>query len=178
MIQRIQSFLLVLAACGIALMFMFPTATFTVTDLGTNTQFGSDLGLVAKHSVMSENTTAYGFSYLGQNDVPKKGLWIMPVLACIIGAIALVTIFLYKNRMLQMRFVAVAFFINVVYLCLVFLWYVDGFGKAIATMGYGVSSPHWSVGTWTPFVTLILLFFAQRGIKRDELKVRAADRLR
>ena len=33
-------------------------------------------------------------------------------------------------------------------------------------------------GTITPIVTAILLFLAQRAIKKDEIKVRAADRLR
>ncbi len=36
----------------------------------------------------------------------------------------------------------------------------------------------YSVATWAAVAAVALLFLAQRAIKRDEAKVRAADRLR
>jgi hypothetical protein len=37
---------------------------------------------------------------------------------------------------------------------------------------------HYAVGAFLPIVAAILFFLAQRSIKADEEKVRAADRLR
>ena len=45
-------------------------------------------------------------------------------------------------------------------------------------MGNEISTSMLTPGTIIPIVTVILLFLAQRAIKKDEMKVRAADRLR
>ena len=180
MIQRLQHFLLVLAACGIVLMFMFPTAHYTFTFPGTQNEVTSDLGLIAKHSVFDSDGVSLMpvYSYLGQQDVPFKGALVLTALAAIIGVLCIVVICFYKNRVLQMRLMAFTMLFNVVYIFLLFFWVVDAYGKALMTIGIEEPVPQFSVGTWTPIVTLVLLIFAQRGIKKDEMKVRAADRLR
>lgn len=180
MIQRLQHFLLVLAACGIVLMFMFPTAHYTFVFPGTQNEVSSDLGLIAKPSVFdSEGVSLMPvYSYLGQQDVPFKGAIVLVILAAAMGVLSIVTIFFYKNRVLQMRIMAFNLLFNVAYIGLLFLWVVNGYGKALVNMGIADPVPQFSVGTWTPIVTLVLMIFAQRGIKKDEMKVRAADRLR
>ncbi|MCQ2300447.1 MAG: DUF4293 domain-containing protein [Bacteroidales bacterium] len=167
MIQRIQSFFLVLAAVCVALLFMFPIATY-VGQYAT-----SSLNLIPQPSVEDElgNVT-----FIGQADYIH--LWPLAVLAALIGVIALVSIFLYKNRIIQIRWVAFGFLLNVVYIFLVFFWATDSYLKHIGYL-FG-DAPHvtYSVGTWAPIASALLFFLAQRAIKKDEEKVRAADRLR
>lgn len=91
-----------------------------------------------------------------------------------IGAIlTLVTIFLYKNRKLQMNLCNISLLFTV-------LWYVD-----YALMLFGiVKLPEvdghmgLSFSACLPVVSIILLVMAKRGIDYDEKLVRAADRIR
>ena len=80
---------------------------------------------------------------------------------------------------MQMRAVAVAFLLNVVYVFLVFFWAVDAYGKAVeqAMMATDMSVT-WYVGAYAPIVSIVFFVLAHRGIKKDEALVRAADRLR
>ena len=78
-----------------------------------------------------------------------------------------------------MRVVAVAFLLNVVYVFLVFFWAVDAYAKVVAqAMSANDPQVTWYVGAYAPIVSIVFLVLAHRGIKRDEMKVRAADRLR
>lgn len=176
MIQRIQSLLLVLAACAIVLMFMFPIATYHGDSFMGN-------AVSAKLNLMPESNPDMMAQIEGCTDVvvDQSGLihiWPLTILAAVIGIIAVVSIFLYKNRIVQMRVVAVGFLLNVIYIFLVFFWAVDKFDTVVHDLLQTDLSMTYSVGTWAPVASVVLLFFAQRAIKSDEAKVRAADRLR
>ena len=117
--------------------------------------------------------------------MPQRGVattWPLAVVAALAGILSLVSIFLFKNRMRQVRVVACAFLLNVVYLFILFIGQVDGYAKQVAAFGAQVQAPEvsttYSIATWAAVASLLLLFLAQRSIKRDEAKVRAADRLR
>ncbi len=161
MIQRIQSFLLVLALVGFVLLFMFPTATF---EAGTTT---SSLTLMPGENTMNEET---GEAFVAQNSV------LLMVMAIVLGIGTLVSIFLYKNRIRQMRFVSMLGLINLVYIGIMFLATIPDAEKTLSRMGE--VSTTYSVGTFIPVITLILIVIAQRCIRSDEMKVRAADRIR
>ncbi|MBQ2508550.1 MAG: DUF4293 domain-containing protein [Bacteroidales bacterium] len=177
MIQRIQSFLLVLVVVGAVLMFMFPMATYSIPDPESGDVVTASIDLLPKDKAVAGDTTASNIQVL-----MKEGpsVWPMAVLAAIIGLIALVSIFLYKNRIRQMRVVSFGFLVNIVYIGLIFLLYVDKVANLLAPVNPTGMPPmtHYSIGTWTPFVTAILLFLAQRAIRSDEIKVQSADRLR
>ena len=118
-------------------------------------------------------------------NMPQTGYihtWPLAALAAASGLLALISIFLFKNRMRQVKFVAFAFLLNVVYLFLVFIWAVESYGGKVLTTGQTLQlanmSVSYSVATWASVASLVLLFLAQRAIKKDEAKVRAADRLR
>lgn len=168
MIQRIQSFYLVLAAVCIVLLFMFPIAIYSGADMT------SELNLIPKESVTSPDGLTTTF--LGQEGFIHT--WPLMVIAILTGAITLVSIFLYKNRVHQMRWVALAFLLCVLYIFLVFFWATEAYTKHIAYLFSVAPEVSYSVGTWTPIVAAVLLFLAQRAIRKDEMKVRAADRLR
>lgn len=157
MIQRIQSFLLVLAVVGVALCYMFPVAVINTDTLQ------AQLNLLPHSTV--PNTEVM---------VINQTNWVLSVLNLVVGVIALVSIFLYKNRVRQMRVVTVGALVSVIQLGLIFLWAAEAFAKHLPA-DVQVS---YSVGSYIPMVTTVLLFVAQRCIRSDEMKVRASDRIR
>ena len=187
MIQRIQSFYLVLAACAMALCFMFPVAKFKTA----NNEVFAQYNLVKSQAVKATVQTEEGQNEVLSDDFERLGgnmselgyknapVWPLMTLAVIVIAIALASVFLYANRTRQVRVVAVGFLLNVVYVFLVFIWAVDAFLKPLKQ---SFSDHDWavtySVATWAPVASAVLLFLAQNAIKRDEKKVRDADRIR
>ena len=188
MLQRIQSFYLVLALVGIIMLFQFPIANYTMPNMTKTGEMTSDLQLTCKDSrYQGGSNDITEISYIGQDIVKMKGRWILTVLAAVVGVVALVSIFLFKNRVLQMRVVACGGLLNMIYLFLIFFWAINGIGdnggylKALQDLHFtdnGYSVNLMTPGTIIPIVTLILFYLAQRAIKKDEMKVRAADRLR
>ncbi|MBR5027686.1 MAG: DUF4293 domain-containing protein [Bacteroidales bacterium] len=165
MIQRIQSFLLVLALVGFVLLFLFPTATFEAKINANVTT--SSLTLVPGEDILNAET---GESFIAQKSV------ILMIMAIVLGLGTLIGIFMYKNRVRQMRFVSMLGLINLVYIGIMFLSCIPDAAEALSSMGE--VSTTYSVGTFVPIVTLILIVIAQRAIRSDEMKVRAADRIR
>ncbi len=98
-----------------------------------------------------------------------KLIQIMPLLVfnAITTAIALVSIFLYKKRVIQMRLTLLNAIILIGYQAwIVYLFIVRRDGSAFTTPAV------------FPIVAAILSWMAFRYIARDEAMVRAADRLR
>lgn len=180
MIQRIQSLWLVLAVCCMALCFMTPVAEYQMEIASMNQTVVSELNLVAKdvpdcteQMMVQGATLEYGQKLTG------FATWPLVVLAIVVGVVALVSLFLFKNRVAQMRLVAVAFLLNVVYVFLVFFWAVDAYADAIPQAMHDADPQvSWAAGSYAPIVSLLFLVLAHRGIKKDEAMVRAADRIR
>ena len=162
MIQRKQTIFLLLAACAMALCFVFPIASFEAkAPLG--------MPVTGQFRMIPKE--------IGQRGYVKT--WPLVVLTIASGLIALGSIFMYKNRVRQMRVVAVGFLLGVVDLFLIFIWAVDSFVDQ-ATQAMACTEVHVSYGvaTWAIIAAVVLMFLAQRFIRKDEEKVRAADRLR
>jgi glucan phosphoethanolaminetransferase (alkaline phosphatase superfamily) len=95
----------------------------------------------------------------------------LSILFIIIPVLALITIFLFKNRILQLRLVA-ALIILIVLSIVSSGYYVSvALSKYEATFTPGVKMV-------LPVILLILSILAYRGIKKDELLVKSYDRLR
>lgn len=183
MIQRVQSLLLLLAALGMALLLKFPIATYVAEPGIQNYTVRASLDLLPKNNAdMLRQIEAGSGTVTMDPSNAAMHTWPAIALAAICFVLALACIFLYKNRILQMRMVAFALLANVVYVGLLFLWLIDKYGKAVegfaATLQCGPLHTLYEAGTWIPLATLALFFFAQRAIRKDEMKVRAADRLR
>lgn len=172
MIQRIQSFYLLLSVCAMVLCFMFPVATYSFEGLSAN------MTLFPSPTEYTDTVDEFGnvskVSVEGSEYFKGTPVWIAMVLALCVAVLSLVSIFMYKNRMNQVKVVSVSFLLNVVYLFLLFFWLVDA---AAENMG-GAPTAKYGVGTWSAAVSAVFLFLSQNAIKRDEAKVRAADRLR
>jgi hypothetical protein len=157
MIQRIQTVYLFLAALAGILLFFFPIADFYDEMLGNYRFFITGVESMDPNPKMQ-------FSFLFTSP-----LWIITAAASLIS---IVTLLLYKNRIMQIRLVAFNILFIILMIVLIFLFYA---GKVEAVTGIG---PSYQEGVFFPLVALIFLVLANRSIRKDESKVKAADRLR
>jgi len=93
------------------------------------------------------------------------------IVNCAIGVVAFVTIFLYKNRNLQIRLGNLGILLTCALIGLL-IFSADSISSGTNQV------VHYSFGEYLPMVELLLFFLAVRKIKKDEELVRSADRLR
>lgn len=103
--------------------------------------------------------------------------WIQPednletlLLFGVSGLLSLLTIFLYKNRKLQMRLNGLNISLNI--LLIGYLAYV------LSNLPGGFANSEKGVGLFVPFVSIALLVIANRFISKDEKLVKSIDRFR
>ncbi len=103
--------------------------------------------------------------------------WIQPednletLLLFIVSAVlSLLTIFLFKNRKLQMRLNGVNILLNI--LLIGYLTF------SVSKLPGGFLDSEKGIGLFVPFVSIVLLFVANRFIKKDEKLVKSVDRFR
>ncbi len=159
MIQRIQTFYLLLVVVCMALLCFFPPIQF-MTPETADVQQKYEMGFC-----YLQNTTD---AAAVENVMP---IWALSVLEIAIAALALVTIFLFKKRLLQVRLSLINVFLQIGY------YIVLGVYIFFACQQLGVD---WYINIWAalPLVGVILTFMAIRAIGKDEALVRAAYRLR
>jgi hypothetical protein len=143
MIQRIQSIWLLLAAVFAAVTFRFPFYS-------------------------GERITDYAAQSTAHADLTATSTIWLSILTVITGVLALVDIFLFQNRKLQLRICYLGIFCTVGLLTLYFLEaskFVSGKGT------YALSCTF-------HFAILALFILAARGISKDNKLIRSMDRLR
>jgi uncharacterized membrane protein len=138
MIQRIQSVWLLLAAAFDAVTFRFPF-------------YSGDWQKDAVPAVVDLNA--------------QSTPW-FTILSVIAGAIALATIFLFKNRKLQLKLCYLGIFLTLVLLTLYFLEINNFYSGNIAL---------WAIFYFAILVSFIL---AVQGVRKDEKLIRSMDRFR
>lgn len=102
--------------------------------------------------------------------------WWLGALFALAGVLPFVVIWLFKNRMLQMRLLC-AEMVLLVGAQIFSLWYAIGIENQLEELGEGVMA---SIKTPTifPLVCLVLVWLAIRAILKDERLVRSLDRIR
>ena len=117
--------------------------------------------------------TVFSMSFLGMEnnggEVIQR-LWPMTVILAVVPLLALVTIFLYKKRSLQMRLTMLVLLLSLGTLILG-AFYVLMFDRKIDV------NIIWKVKVLFPLITAILAWLAWRAILKDEVRVRSYDRL-
>ena len=106
--------------------------------------------------------------------------WPMAVMTMAVPVLALVTIFLFKHRMVQTRLNIMNVVLCLGYYALLALY------TAYVVKGYemigdvSMAGADWYLNVWAgiPLINVVLLMMATRSILKDEALVRAADRLR
>jgi hypothetical protein len=155
MIQRIQSLFILLAVAACVLLFFIPIANY-LNDLSYYKLYVTGFRNMVPGAVGQFST------YF---TVP-----LMVILVAVIG-ISLASVLLYKKRILQIRTVAFAILMNLVFVVVLF-FYSDKIYKAI------LIEPEFTAGTFLPLFSLLFLVLANRFIRKDDKKVRSMDRLR
>lgn len=153
MIQRIQSLYLLLVVIGSVLLFFLPiTAYFSAEFTYLFNVMGLDL-------------------VSGQEAVVNTVFWYLIPINAIIIITTLIAIFMFKKRIIQNKIIAFSFLFNAVFIGLLY-WITDSIAKELDT------AVHYQIAAAIPFLNVLFLIFAAKAIRRDEAKVRAADRLR
>lgn len=157
MLQRKQSLLLLLAAiCG-ALTFLFPVDTFM---RGDQTFIFRTTGLFNSEGTPITDATA---------KVP------FAILLGVLSALLVGIIFMYNNRMRQLRITRM---VNLLVMAiLVFLFITDNSIRAYLEQG-GVVENSFGLGAILPLLMVVFTLLAERGIRKDEALVKGMDRLR
>lgn len=159
MIQRLQSlWLLLVAACGILLCLLSPVQFLTPDTADVQHAYEIRFGNLLDTTDVIQ-------------PVAVMSVWPLAVLSVVIPLLALVTILLYKNRILQAR------------LCVVNILLMAGYYVALAIYIWASCAnfgADWylNIPAALPLVNIVLTFMAIRLILKDEALVRAADRLR
>jgi hypothetical protein len=153
MIQRIQTIFLIAASILQVLFISLPLSHFALTDFN-----------VALFAVGFKETSAAGNILLATTPIY--------LLCWAILFLSVTSIFLYKKRILQMRFSIYTILLNMGLIGLLF-FNISNF------LNNNVVEAHSYTPTLAlPIVNIILLFLAFRGIRKDELLIKAYDRLR
>lgn len=155
MIQRIQSLYLLLVVAVLVATMCLPVGLFVGAD-GSASPFLN-----------------YGLMNAADADsAPDFSCWGMMALLLLSAVIALGTIFLYKNRKLQIR---LTIFNMVVMLGWygVFYMFLTAYGNLMPDAVF-----HSGLSLALPLIGIILNVMAIRAIRKDENLVKAADRLR
>ena len=151
MIQRIQSVYLLLVAILLIVAVCLPVGQF----------IGSD-------------GAAHVFKALGVSSAVGnfQSTWGLFGILLLSAVIALCTIFLFRNRMLQIRMTIFSSLLLIGYY-IAFFVFMFILKKDLNAMGFQIG---WAL--CLPAVCIILDYLTFRAVYRDELMVRAADRLR
>ncbi|NUM50280.1 MAG: DUF4293 domain-containing protein [Flavobacteriales bacterium] len=94
------------------------------------------------------------------------------ILNTLLVLVLLGIIFLYKKRNIQMKFCGLAILLNTGIIASVF-FYAEAYSSKL-----GVESVNYSYGLFIPIINAIFIYIALRYIRKDEMLVRAANRLR
>ena len=152
MIQRIQTLYLLAIALLMGVATFTPLAYFAA---------GSEEYLLHAFALKSA-TSSHSTIYMG-------------IVVALAAIIPFVTIFLYKNRLLQIRLCAVEFVLLIGSVIFMAIYYYLGnrFFSEIAFHAQG-----FRIAIIFPLIALVLNYLAMRAIFKDEMLVKSLDRIR
>lgn len=152
MIQRIQSFYLLLIVALMGSMIFLPFATLSASD--------------ATYSLSAE-----GLVTLGDHPIMIESVWSLLMILILTSFLPAMTIFLFKRRLLQLRLCVLNAILIVVFYAVFFLdWWVFARDLDVTTS--------LNASLTIPIVALILNYMSYKKIRQDEDLVRSMDRIR
>lgn len=158
MLQRIQTLYLGIVAIACILLFFFPLANY--------------------YNELQGNYKFYIYGIRSMDPEPKvlfSQFFTIPLIFMVAASFIFTvsTIFLFKNRQLQIRLCAFNMLTNIVLVMVIFFFYAT----KIKAMTF--TEPEYNyTGMVLPLVSVLFLIFANKAIRRDEALVKSADRLR
>ncbi len=97
----------------------------------------------------------------------------LAIVVILLGTLALICIFLFKNRKLQFKLSVVGVLLSIGYLFLEY-YVVENSLKP----KYGLTTGSYQIGAILPVIMIVFFFLAARGIYKDEKLIKSMDRLR
>lgn len=152
MIQRKQTLFLLAALILTVVLYFLPLAEMKATT-----------HYIYKLCYLKENGTDNHFLFYPYGNSILNSLLLLVLLGII---------FLYKKRNLQMKFCGLAILLNTGIIASVF-FYAEAYSSKL-----GAESINYSYGLFIPIINAILIYVALRYIRKDEMLVKAANRLR
>ncbi|MBN1185980.1 MAG: DUF4293 domain-containing protein [Bacteroidales bacterium] len=152
MIQRIQSLFLLIAS-GLMGVLVFSPIAFILDSKGMFYEFYAR-GLIFSNMEMV---------------MPSIPLLAMVV---VISLLLFISIFLYKNRMLQMR-ICIFSMLLIVGMHGLYLYHSSQIRKHLEIVSY-----NYKITMLFPIISIILIYMALRAIRKDDKLVRSYDRIR
>ena len=154
MIQRIQTLYLLVVTAMMACTLFLPIAYFNVAG------------------DMTYTLTAFSMNGI------TGPIWLMGVLLAVATLLPFVTIFLFKNRKMQIGFCAAEFVLQLGALLVfaLFLWVL--MPQAVMDDGYELVSKNFGWAAVLPIASMPLTYLAGRAIFKDEVLVKSLDRIR
>jgi len=156
MLQRIQTLYLLVVVVTSIVMFFVPLVSFL-----------SDLLYLKLYVYEFKNLTP-------DSEVQFSFTTVLPLALINAGVLilSLVTIFRYKNRISQVKFVRFNLLLSMLLIVGIFVLYPN----IVLRTSEAVSE--FEIGAYIPIINLLFLFLANRNILKDEKLVRSVDRLR
>lgn len=154
MIQRIQSLFLLAAIVLCVIIIVHPISSMILTGLS------------------EANFYSYGLMSAKESSELYFSTFPIIVLASISAILSVYTILIFRKRTLQMRMCVFNILITLGLIISIVIYYFIIKGK------YEVSSHAFSYSAVLPFINVILIFQAFRGIRRDDLLLKSYNRLR
>ncbi len=158
MLQRIQTIYLAIVAIACVMIFFFPLANY--------------------YNEIQGNYKLFIYGIRCMDPEPKvlfPNYFTIPLIFLVVASFIFTvsTIFLFKNRPLQIRLCAFNMLTNIVLIMVIFFFYAT----RVKTMTQ-IEPEYNYTGMVLPLVSLLFLIFSNQAIRKDEALVRGADRLR
>ncbi len=158
MLQRIQTIYLAIVAIACVMIFFFPLANY--------------------YNEIQGNYKLFIYGIRCMDPEPKvlfPNYFTIPLIFLVVASLIFTvsTIFLFKNRPLQIRLCAFNMLTNIVLIMVIFFFYAT----RVKTMTQ-IEPEYNYTGMVLPLVSLLFLIFSNQAIRKDEALVRGADRLR
>lgn len=158
MIQRVQTLFLLGAVIISIVLFFTPLSEKTYVDPTTASEVKMVLNIDKSVVIQSDVTN------------PEEANYLLLVLNLLILAASIFIIFKYKNRNSQLRLCMLTTLLTMVLLVLIF-YYSE-------KMGLADVKAHYLAGVYLAATQVFMVLAARRFIRKDEMMVRAADRIR
>lgn len=178
--QRIQTLYLLIVAGLMGVMFFMDFATVTVGSAlpaGT-TQMVDEEGTITSVTVPEgvEQEIVFGLWGVSQNGQRVVATVYMGILVALTMGVALVTIFLFRKRGVQVRlcFVQAVLLLGIEGFVALYIYKLK---EGLEAMG-GMFAIRYSLADLLPIVALIFVYLAFRGITKDIALVKSLDRIR
>lgn len=154
MIQRIQTLYLLVVTAMMACTLFLPIAYFNVAG-----------------------DTTYTLTAFSMNGITGP-IWLVGVLLAVATLLPFVTIFLFKNRKIQIGLCAAEFVLQLGTLLVFALFFWVLMPQAVSEVGVELVSKNFGWAAVLPIASMPLTYLAGRAILKDEVLVKSLDRIR